>query len=93
MLCASGAVRISRGQLSAELDSVQVQSVGRNLSFSLDCAARTGGEISFSADHPQILTDMSAEELENLLAEIEGNARQRILGLLQSNPAPLPPLF
>ena len=36
---------------------------------------------------------MSAEELENLLAEIEGNAKQLILGLLQSNPALLSPLF
>ena len=70
-----------------------MQSAGQNLSFSLDCAARTGGEIAFSADHPQILTDMSAEELENLLAEIEGNAKQLILGLLQSNPALLSPLF
>lgn len=93
VLCASGAVRISHGQLTAELDSVQMQYAGQNLSFSLDCAARTGGEIAFSADDPQILTDMSAEELENLLAEIEGNAKQLILGLLQSNPALLSPLF
>lgn len=85
VLASSGSLQLEKEPFQLDLNSLRLQSGNQNLAFSLSLNLQKGSDVSMPQKDIPVITDLTSAQRHQLKMDIQNNAKQHFIQLLQSD--------